>query len=285
MNNIYDIWLSTLDIGNKCKYKLLSRNKSNDIWKMNKSDLLELDLSKSQIDEVLNERKRVTLEKYANYMEKNNIVLIKYDDSFFPECLRNIHDFPIYLYVRGCTNNLYGENAAIVGSRNASEYGKKVSYNLAYYLSEHNVNVVSGLAYGIDKYAHLGSLKSNIGRTIAVLGTGVSDEEVYPSQNKRVFERILENGGTIISEYKIGSNPEKYHFPYRNRIISGLSKKIIVVEAGEKSGSLITANYALEQGKDIYAVPGNIYSKNSFGTNKLIEEGAYVLYDFSKIFM
>lgn len=285
MNNIYDIWFSTLDIGNKIKYKMLSRKSVDEIWKINRTDLLEFNLSKKQIEEVLNVNKRINIGKYANYMEKNNIVLIKYDDDVFPENLKKIYDFPIYLYLRGNINNLYGENAAIVGSRMASEYGKKVSYNLAYYLSNHNVNVVSGLAYGIDEYAHLGSLKSNVGKTIAVLGTGVSDKEVYPCQNRKIFERILENGGTIISEYKLGSMPEKYHFPYRNRIISGLSKKIIVIEAGEKSGSLITANYALEQGKDIYAVPGNIYSKNSIGTNKLIEEGAYILYDFSKIFM
>ena len=141
------------------------------------------------------------------------------------------------------------------------------------------------LQYGIDKYAHLGSLKSEVGNTIAVLGTGVGDDDFYPFENKRVFERIIEEGGTVVSEYSIGTKAEKYHFPLRNRIISGLSKKVVVVEAGEKSGSLITADYALEQGKDIYAVPGNIYSPKSVGTNKLIEEGAYILNDFSKIFV
>ena len=141
------------------------------------------------------------------------------------------------------------------------------------------------MRFGIDKYAHLGSLKSKLGKTIAVVGTGISSAEVYPKENMRVFERILENDGTIISEFQLGTKIERYNFPLRNRIISGLSKKIVVVEAGPKSGSLITVNYGLEQGKDIYAVPGNIFSKNSKGTNKLIEEGAVILDNFSKIFV
>ena len=139
--------------------------------------------------------------------------------------------------------------------------------------------------FGIDKFAHLGSLKSKIGNTIAVLATGLNDDSIYPFENKKIFERIIGEGGTIVSEYSLGTKPERYHFPVRNRIISGLSKKVVVVEAGEKSGSLITAEYALEQGKDVFAVPGNIYSKNSIGTNRLIDEGAYILNDFSKIFV
>ena len=141
------------------------------------------------------------------------------------------------------------------------------------------------MALGVDKYAHLGALDSKLGKTIAVLGTGIGDNDVYPFENKKVFERILENNGTIISEFKLGTKPEKYNFPMRNRIISGLSKKIIVVEAKENSGSLITVNYALEQGKDIFAVPGNITSLNSSGTNKLIAEGAQIFTGINEIFL
>ena len=115
-----------------------------------------------------------------------------------------------------------------------------------------------------------------LGKTIAVLGTGINKEALYPLENKRIYERIIETGGIVISEYPINTKPISYHFPARNRIISGLSEKIIVVEASNKSGSLITADFALEQGKDIWAVPGNINSKNSEGTNKLIRDGAYV---------
>lgn len=121
------------------------------------------------------------------------------------------------------------------------------------------------------------------GKTIAVLGTGVNVEALYPLENKRIYERIIESNGLIISEYPINSKPISYHFPARNRIISGLSEKIIVVEASLKSGSLITADFALEQGKDIWAVPGNINSKNSEGTNKLISEGAYIFLDVKDI--
>ena len=139
------------------------------------------------------------------------------------------------------------------------------------------------LLFGIDKYAHLGALDSNIGKTIAVLGTGVADKDLYPEQNRKVFERILENNGLIVSEYIIGTKAINYNFPARNRIISGLSDKIIVVEASKNSGSLITVNYGLEQGKDIYAVPGNIFSYYSEGTNNLIKEGAYPITDSSEI--
>lgn len=172
----------------------------------------------------------------------------------------------------------------IVGSRYATLYGKQIARKIAKEISDRNVNVVSGLAIGIDKYAHLGALESNIGNTIAVLGTGISNNEIYPYENKKVFERILEENGTIISEFKLGTKPEKQNFPLRNRIISGISKKLIVVEAKEKSGSLITADYALAQGRDVYAVPGNITSTNSFGTNKMISEGAFIFTNTEELF-
>ena len=149
----------------------------------------------------------------------------------------------------------------IVGCRMASNFGKVTARVIARELANRNINVISGLAIGIDKYAHLGALDSQIGKTVAVLGSSLASEEIYPYQNLKVYERILEKGGAIISEYGIGSKPEKKHFPARNRIISGLSDKIIVVEAKKKSGSLITANWALEQGKDVFAVPRNNYFK------------------------
>ena len=202
----------------------------------------------------------------------------------YPEKLKYIENRPAFLYVRGKLKNLYDNCVAIVGSREASSYGKYVTRKISKEIADRKINVVSGLALGIDKYAHLGALDSKIGKTIAVLGTGVSDNEIYPYENKKVFERILENDGTIISEFKLGTKPEKYNFPLRNRIISGLSKKIIVVEARQKSGSLITAEYAINQGKDVYAVPGNITSNNSYGTNKLIEEGAFIFKNVDDLF-
>lgn len=173
----------------------------------------------------------------------------------------------------------------IVGCRLATNYGKNVARTIAKQLADRNINIVSGLAIGIDKYAHLGALDSDIGKTVAVLGCGLGDEEVYPYQNKKVFERILEKGGCILSEYPIGTKPEQAHFPARNRIISGLSDKVIVVEARNRSGSLITVNWALEQGKDVFAVPGNLFSKNHVGTNNLIKDGAFLFSSIEDLVM
>lgn len=283
MNNIYDIWFSTIDLSNNTKLKILENFTTKEIYESNDEQLKEINFNENTINKILNAHK-YKLDRYFNYLEKYNIKVISFMDKEYPKLLKNINSKPAFLYIRGNLENLYSDNVAIVGSRNATEYGKYVSRKIAKELSDRNINIVSGLAIGIDKYAHLGSLESDIGKTIAVLGTGVSNEEVYPFQNKKVFERILENDGTIISEFKLGTKPEKYNFPQRNRIISGISNKIIVVEAEENSGSLITADFGLEQGKDIFAVPGNITSKNSIGTNKLIQEGAYVFRNVEDVF-
>ena len=256
MIKIYDIWFSNLEITNKVKLKLLEKFESTEnIWKLKESELEEIGISQKSILKILDVKLKLSLDKYAKVIEKNNIELILCNDKRYPLSLTEIEDKPACLYVRGKVENLYDDCIAIVGSRDATEYGKSVARKFAKEIADRNVNVVSGLARGIDKYAHLGALESKIGKTIAVLGTGVLDEDIYPLQNKKVFERILESKGTIISEFKLGTKPERYNFPYRNRIISGLSKKVLVVESSEKSGSLITANYALEQGKDIFAVP------------------------------
>lgn len=256
MIKIYDIWFSNLEITNKLKLKLLERfDNTENIWKLKESELEEIEITQKNISKIVDVKFKLSLDKYAKVMEKNNIKLILCNDEKYPLSLSKIDDRPACLYVRGKFENLYEDCIAIVGSRDASEYGMCVARKFAKEIADRNVNVVSGLARGIDKYAHLGALDSSIGKTIAVLGTGVLDEDVYPFQNKKVFERILESGGTIISEFKLGTKPEKYNFPYRNRTISGLSKKVLVVESSEKSGSLITANYALEQGKDVFAIP------------------------------
>lgn len=231
-----------------------------DVWSFKEKDYMCLNFRKDVQFKILNSKNINYLRLCEKYFEKNDIKIISVrEKNVYPTNLYNIENKPAFLYVRGNIENLYGDNVAVVGSRNASEYGKYVARKIGKSLADKNINIVSGLAIGIDKYAHLGALESQIGKTIAVLGTGVSDEEIYPYQNKRIFERILETGGTIISEYKLNTKPNKDNFPNRNRIISGLSDKIIVVEAGLKSGSLITARYGLEQGKDIYAVPRKYY--------------------------
>ncbi|MCI8272836.1 MAG: DNA-protecting protein DprA [Clostridia bacterium] len=194
----------------------------------------------------------------------------------YPIQLKNIYEPPKSLYVLGNKEILKQKSIAIVGSRKASEYGKKVAFKISSELSHKDINIVSGLALGIDTYAHLGCLHANCkAKTIAVLGCGL--EQIYPKENRHIAIDILKSGGCIISEYPCGTKIESKNFPERNRIISGLSNGVLIVEAAEKSGALITADFALEQGKDVFAVPGDILSNNSFGTNKLIKDGAILV--------
>lgn len=252
---IYDIWFSSLEIKNKVKLKLLKKYSSEEIWNLEFSQLVNEEIDEKEIVNILKNKNLDDYKDILDYMIEKKIKLINIKQTEYPNKLHNIDDKPAFLYVRGNQKILDDDSVGIVGCRLCSNIGKNLARTISKELADKNINIVSGLALGIDKYAHLGALDSNIGKTIAVLGSGVGDNDIYPYQNYKVFERILENGGAIVSEYGIGSKPEKHHFPERNRIISGLSNKIIVVEAKKKSGSLITANWALEQGKDIYAVP------------------------------
>ena len=208
---------------------------------------------------------------------------IKIESKLYPEQLRSIYNPPKKLYFLGKHKELLKQNGiAIVGSRKATEYGKKVAMKLSKELSKYGINIISGLALGIDTYAHLGTLQREcIGRTIAVLGSGL--DQIYPKQNIELAKQILKQGGCIISEYPLGTKLEKQNFPERNRIISGLSKGVIIVEAGEKSGALITADCALEQGREVFAVPGNIFSAISVGSNNLIKQGAKMVTDYMEV--
>jgi DNA processing protein len=196
--------------------------------------------------------------------------VIPYNSVEYPEKLRNIPDPPLILYVIGDTKSFNLPSISIVGSRKCTPYGKNIAYKFAKEFSSYSIPVVSGLALGIDSSAHRGAIDGN-GKTIAVIGNGV--DRVYPSSN-RTLAKVISTSGAVISEFPLGMRPEKYNFPFRNRIISGISIATIVVEAAEKSGSLITARLAAEQGKDVFAVPGNITSKTSKGTNNLLKDGA-----------
>lgn len=198
--------------------------------------------------------------------------VITYHDPAYPQALKYTEDPPAVLYCRG---KLLPDElcVAIVGSRRATWYGLDMSKRLSSELAKHGVTVVSGMARGVDSKAHCGALEAG-GRTIAVLGCGV--DIVYPKENRSLMEEICRKGA-VISEFLPGTEPIPFNFPARNRIISGLSQGVVIVEASEKSGSLITADYALEQGRDVFAVPGNINSMNSSGTNRLIREGARII--------
>ena len=195
--------------------------------------------------------------------------VIEQSDSKFPYLLTQISSPPKQLYYEGSLDIFLARAVAIVGSRKASEYGKWVAYSVAKRLGEAGITVVSGMAEGIDSFAHKGALDVN-GNTIAVMGNGL--DICYPKSNRALRERILEKG-LILSEYPDGTEPAKYTFPARNRIISGLCEAVVIVEAGLVSGSLITAEFAVDQGRELYAVPGNIDRKSSIGCNKLIRDG------------
>lgn len=182
----------------------------------------------------------------------NKIKTITIQDKNYPEKLKHIYHPPKELYLLGNENILKETSIAIIGCRDCSDYGKRISYQFAQRLAQKNIAIVSGLAKGIDTYAHKGAVSVEK-KTIAVLGCGL--DIIYPAENKEVYRKILQTGGAIITEYPLGTKPLKQHFPARNRIISGLSDGVLVVEARQRSGTLITVEHALEQGKDVYAIP------------------------------
>ncbi len=203
----------------------------------------------------------------------DKIETIKKSSRDYPKILKEIHNAPKQLYVRGSLPKDHSLNFAIVGTRAASEYGRTLAFKIAKELAELGFNIISGLALGIDTQAHLGALEGK-GRTTAVMGSAIDDNSIYPSENLNLVKKIISSGGAVISEYEPGTKSEIWFFPERNRIISGLSRGVLVVEAPEKSGALITARVALEQNREVFAIPGSIFSKNSLGTNDLIKNGA-----------
>lgn len=194
--------------------------------------------------------------------------------EYYPKKLLEIYNPPKQLYILGNKEILNSFNIAIIGCRLNTKYGENVAKELSYQLSKLGIVITSGLAKGIDTYSHIGCLQAK-GKTIAVLGSGFYN--IYPKENIEIAKKILEKGGTIISEYNPYEKTKKENFPCRNRIISGISNGVVVVEAKEKSGTFITVDLALEQGKNVFAVPGNIFSKNSQGTNNLIKQGAKIV--------
>ena len=205
-------------------------------------------------------------------MKLNKIKQLNFGEENYPRSLRNIYDPPITIFYKGNINLIKTRCVSVIGSRNATQYGLVTSYKIGKDCAMSNFTVVSGMARGVDTMAHKGALNEK-GNTIAVVGCGL--DKVYPAENNNLFKEIA-NKGLIISEYVVGSKIQPGNFPARNRIISGISEDLIVVEAAEKSGALITVDYALEQGKNIYVVPGNIDSYKSKGTNELIKNGAFV---------
>lgn len=253
----------------------------------NLHDLLE----ELKYTNILDKTKYNTIKKYIEedrveylieYLEKKKIrIVTKYDEEY-PNKLRNVSNQPYVLYSKGDLSKLNTSaiGISVVGARKATSYGKWVTENIVRELSEKGISIISGMAYGIDSIAHRVSLDKGE-YTVAVLGSGI--DVIYPAKNKKLYYDIEEKG-CILSEFAPGTKPMGYNFPLRNRIISGLGDGVLVVEAGIKSGSLITATCGAEQGKEVFAVPGNIDSIYSKGTNRLIRDGAKIVTEANDIF-
>lgn len=286
------MWLSLIKgLGSRKKLELLQEyGNPKKIYNLTESELLKVrGIGKELTKKILDKNIKEQIYKHIKYMQKYKIDVISINDKKYPQILKQIYDPPISLYIKGNAEVLNGKNIAIVGCRNSSKYGEEAAKYFAYNLSAKGINIISGLARGIDTYAHIGNLGAMMhngndicGKTIAVVGNGI--DIIYPKENKYLEEKIIKSGGCIISEYPLGTKPEKFNFPARNRIISGLSKGVLVIEARVKSGTLITIDFALQQGRDVYVVPGNINSVNSVGTNDLIKQGAKLVTRVEEIF-
>ncbi len=242
-------------------------------WKAPIQRLKEAGLDRRSLESLLAMRRSLDLDAAWQRVVQSGVRVYTWDDDDYPENLRQVPLSPPVIFAQG---ELVEEDrlaVALVGTRQASAYGREVARGLARELAHNGITVVSGLALGIDATAHEAALEAG-GRTIAVLGSGV--DQIYPAKNRKMALAMIQQGG-LISEYPLGTRPEANNFPPRNRIISGLSLAIVVVEAGQRSGALITAKFAAEQGRDVFAVPGSILQPSSAGCNALIQDGALPL--------
>ncbi|WP_446899499.1 DNA-processing protein DprA [Clostridium sp. LBM24168] len=286
--NIYDIWFSSVAISNRLKLNILKKFDSiEEVWINIIHDNTIMDLCENKYEnmKIITALKsawnRDKLELEAENCYKKGINSINFNDACYPSRLKYYEDSPAVLFYIGNIVKLDKNlNVGIVGARKCSIYGSRAAEIISKEISRNQINVISGMARGIDSFAHRGCIMAN-GYTCAVFGSGV--DVVYPKENRKLYEDILVNG-VVISEFMPGVKPLSYNFPKRNRIISGLSDVLIVVEAAERSGALITADMALEQGKSIMAVPGSIFSEESKGTNRLIKDGAYPFTNFEDLF-
>lgn len=242
-------------------------------WQAPVDALQAAGLSQKIAERVIQARASVDLDGFMEQIAAQGIQVLTWEDEAYPACLKEIDQPPPILYLRGELTIEDSWAVAVVGTRRVTAYGRQVTEELASYLAQNGVTVVSGLARGVDAIAHQAALKAG-GRTLAVMGNGV--DRIYPPEHRALAEQILASGA-LLSDYAPGTPPEGANFPPRNRLISGLSLAVVVVEAGETSGALITAQFAVDQGREVFAVPGNILAPQSKGTNRLIQQGAHPL--------
>jgi DNA processing protein len=241
------------------------------LFRLSLTELEALNIPASSAQFLFTGKARTEAERELVKMSEHKGVILTHEDEDYPAQLREIFDPPPVLWVLGNVKLLTRPSIAVVGTRHPTPYGTGMAEILARDLASRRMVVLSGMARGIDTAAHKGALAGN-GSTMAVWGTGV--DVIYPKENKSLAENILVAGGAIVSEYRLGTFPAPQNFPRRNRIISGISLGVLVVEAGENSGTRVTARCALEQNRDVFAVPGNVTSKNAWGPNTLIKQGA-----------
>lgn len=239
-------------------------------WRASADELQAVGLDNRSLESLLATRSELDVDAELERNEKTGITILTWDDPEYPPLLKQIYDPPFVLYVRGELLSTDEWAMAVVGTRRASAYGREATRRLAGDLAANRITIVSGLAQGIDSHAHKAALEAG-GRTIAALAHGL--DRVYPPQNRSLAAEIVEHGA-LVSDFALGTRPEAKNFPARNRIISGLALGTLVVEAGKRSGALITAEFAAEQGRDVFAVPGNIFATGAMGTNRLIQTGA-----------
>ncbi|MBU4421877.1 DNA-processing protein DprA [Candidatus Parcubacteria bacterium] len=243
--------------------------KLEDVLEAPKDVFFKLGVGSKALDEFLNSRKQ----ENNKTIKQEDIKILTIFDEYYPEKLKHLCDAPPILFYKGDLSCLNGGCLAVIGSRKITEYGKRVGQQFVKGLCN-NFVIVSGLAYGVDGLAHKITVDNN-GKTIAVLGSGLDNENIYPKTNFNLAQEIVEKGGLLLSEVPPGVGPQVFHFPMRNRIIAGLSQGILIVEGGKKSGTLITAKLGIDYGADIFAVPNNIFHPNSEGVNYLIKCGAH----------
>lgn len=259
------------DIGPKRILHLLNEFGSLDAaWHADREKLRRARLSEAHITRIVDKRATIDLDREMKRVAKVDAFLLTLLDEDYPHLLRDIEDAPAVLYARGSVLPVDERAVCIVGTRKSTVYGHDAAYMLAKDLAASGVTIISGLALGIDSAAHRGALDAG-GRTIAVMGNGISD--VYPPENLELAREIV-GQGCVLTEFPIGAQPLGKNFPRRNRVMSGLALGVLVIEAGDHSGALITTNYALEQGRDVFAVPSNIFNQAGRGTNRLIQDGA-----------
>lgn len=272
----YAYWLANISgVGIKTTHQLYKYcDNAREIYELGPGQLLHIhNLTEKTADLIVQSKKNWDVDDQWEQFLERGIQFYSMENQKYPKKLRHIYDMPYAIYVIGELPDEKEKSAAIVGARNCSPYGKKAAQEFGKKLAEAGVNLISGMARGIDSMGHRGALLAG-GRTYAVLGCGVNI--VYPPENWELYEQIAKHGG-ILSEYPPDMAPQPGFFPMRNRIISALSDVVIIIEAKEKSGSLITADYALDQGKDVFALPGSIYDSLSAGCNRLIKQGAGIL--------